>query len=153
MRTTWPIHRNRILASDASMLMLSALLRTSVFGILSNQRMDSSDRRHLAWKASKALMCRWYRVQHSLPYKRILRTVAVYTLILVFGCIPRTFQRRWRRSPKLEEALCSLDRISSSSCALSFKTEPRYENFLICLISWSSIVICSCWVDNRVGGW
>ena len=65
------------------------LSRTPLLVSLSCKDTPRTRRRHRRWTTFSLRSCTAYDVQDSLPYKRVLRTQAVYILTLVFavGCL------------------------------------------------------------------
>ena len=57
IRRTWPVHLSWALMTDASMLVVCALFRTSVFRIISCHLIRRMLRRCRVWKDSSFLMC------------------------------------------------------------------------------------------------
>ena len=83
IRITCPVHRSWAFKIMASMLVVSALSKTFKLVIRSCQRMPRIDLRQRMWNCSNCFRCLLYRVHVSHPYRRLVRTMALYTFSFV----------------------------------------------------------------------
>ena len=103
---------------------------TVVFGILSFQGMPQIFRRHLRWNWSSFFTCRKYQVQDLLPYKSMVNTTFLYTLIFLLRGIPGSDHSPWCNRPKLALALLIREVISSSMQAFCEKKAAQVAKCL-----------------------
>ena len=83
MRRTWPRKRSLHLQSMRCTLREPAFSSTATLVTLSYQVMPMIRRKQCIWKLSRRFSCLAYVVQDSLPYNKVPRTHAWYTLSLV----------------------------------------------------------------------
>ena len=72
----WPTQRNWDCSKNASVPEMTHISSTWVFDTRSCHLIPAILRRQRMWNCSSCLMCLLYRVQHSEPNKRVVRTTA-----------------------------------------------------------------------------
>ena len=89
----------------------------------------------------------------SEPYRRVVSTTALYTLILVFFFRCLLFQTLLYSLPKAQLAFASLLSTSLSILASDVMVHPRYVNWWTALSSVSPIVMWGVQYSSRGAGW
>ena len=126
MQTTCPAQQSWACIRMVWMLGRLARARTSVSGILSCHTMPRRRLRLVVWKWFSFVAWRLNTVQVSQPYSSVVRTTALYTLILVSWVMQRLYQTFCWSLAKAALALASLVFTSSSITTFLERVLPRY---------------------------
>ena len=125
MRATWPSQRSLLFARILNMLGIPARVRASSLLMCCCQEIPRIRLMHRWWKVFSLCSCLEERVQHWLPYMRVLRTQAWYTAILVLVVSLVFSHTLLDRRPMVDEALPILPFSSKSRFRLLEMMEPR----------------------------